>query len=82
MKKEPEAVAIYEAAFKDCADRVLVANSMGWLVTWYADHGNMLRAREVADHGYEVFSYVGIETRAKLDERTGDFAAGVPISGA
>ncbi|MBA3699840.1 MAG: hypothetical protein H0W78_13410 [Planctomycetes bacterium] len=75
MKHEQDAVAVYEAAYKDCADRVLIANSMGWLVTWHADHGNMPRAREIADHGYEVFSHAGIETRAKLDERIGDLAA-------
>ncbi len=75
MKQEQEAVAAYELAYKECADRVKVANAMGWLVTWYADHGNMTRARVIADHGYEVFSYSGIETKAKLDERIGDLAA-------
>lgn len=71
-KNEQEAVLAYEAAYKDSADRVLIANSMSWLVSWYADHGNMTRARIIADHGYEVFSSSGIETKAKLDERLGD----------
>jgi hypothetical protein len=70
--QDQDAAAAYEAAYTNGTNRVQIANSMGWLVTWYADHGNMARAREIANAGYKVFSYVGIDIKARLDERTGD----------
>jgi tetratricopeptide (TPR) repeat protein len=70
VKNFDEAVRNFESAYREATDRVDVANTMGWLVEWYADHNNMTRARVIADHGYEVFSYQGIEIKAKLDEQT------------
>jgi tetratricopeptide (TPR) repeat protein len=70
-KRYDEAVITYETGFREATDRVRIANSMDWLVTWYAEHDNMTRARVIADHGFEVFSYGGIDTKGKLDERTG-----------
>jgi tetratricopeptide (TPR) repeat protein len=70
VKQYEEAILNYEFAYREATDRVQVSNSMSWLVEWYADHNNMTRARVIADHGYEVFSYRGIEIKAKLDERT------------
>jgi hypothetical protein len=69
------AVAAYERFHSECRDRVSVSNGMRWLVMWYADNGQTERAQEIAAECYEVFSHVGIETKALLDEKLGNWDA-------
>ncbi len=73
--RETDAVAAYEKFHRECTDRVSVANDLGWLVEWYATHNRVEDAKKLAAECYEVFSYRGIETKAKLDERLGDLDA-------
>ena len=66
---EKEAVEAYENAMSHQADPVSIANDSEWIVNYYADHGNIDRAMEIAKFGAEVYSYAGLETMARFMER-------------
>ena len=66
---DKEAAEAYENAIRGEADAVWVSNSCEWIVNYYADHGNMDRAMEIAKFAAEVYSFLGLETMAKLLER-------------
>jgi len=66
---DKEAVEAYENAIKFQADAVWVSNNCEWLVDYYADHGNVARATEIAKFAAEVYSRTGLETMAFLMER-------------
>ncbi|MEO5715750.1 MAG: PDZ domain-containing protein [Luteolibacter sp.] len=68
-----EAVAPYEGAFRDDADRVRVANTTRWLIYHYKSTGQDAKAREVADHNAEVFSARGLDSALALAIEEKDF---------
>jgi len=71
---EEKAVRAYQNAFDHAPDRVRVSNNCEWLVNYYFDHGRKSEAFAVAKYAAEVYSAAGLETMAKLLERTGDLA--------
>lgn len=70
--QDEEASAAFEHAFREATDRVAVANAMGWWVGWLLDHHRDELARQVAEHGRDVFSHAGLQTWVSYCERTGE----------
>jgi hypothetical protein len=68
------AVAAYEKAIREATDRVMVANSTDWVVTYYLRTGNIRRAREIAEMSAEVGSFGGMLQMALFLEGTGRYA--------
>jgi hypothetical protein len=70
QQKQPEnALKAYENGVRLCRDSVVMANNCDWLVNYYYDHGHKEKAVELAKNAAEVYSYTGLLTSAKLDER-------------
>jgi tetratricopeptide (TPR) repeat protein len=67
-----KAVRAYQNAFDHAPDRVRVSNNCEWLVNYYFDHGRKDEAFAIAKYAAEVYSASGLETMARLLERTGD----------
>ena len=67
--RQDQAVEAYQKAVDLAPGRVGVSNSVDWLVNYYYDHNNTKKALEVADMAADVYSYRGLETKAKLMER-------------
>ncbi len=57
------------------ADSVWLANTCGWVVDYYFDHGNRDRALALAKFAAEVYSFSGLATMGRLQERLGDLKA-------
>jgi tetratricopeptide (TPR) repeat protein len=69
-QSQPEkALKAYENGVKLGRDSVMMANGCGWLVNYYYDHGQKDKALELAKNAAEVYSFSGLMTMAKLDER-------------
>jgi hypothetical protein len=67
---EPAAVAEYEKAFRDPAlDQVTMANTSGWLVSYYERSGQLLKSLDLAQRSAAVGSARGMLTLAYLLER-------------
>lgn len=73
--REVEAADAYEHAFREASDRVRVANSMRWWIEWLLKRGQIDRAREVAEHGRQVYSHRGLVTYSRFCESTDDLPA-------
>jgi tetratricopeptide (TPR) repeat protein len=61
---------------KACAadpDAVRVSNHAVWRVRYYLKKGNTDKAREIADQGGEVYSFVGLEAKALFLEATTNY---------
>jgi hypothetical protein len=71
---EEKAARAYQSAFDHAPDRVRVSNNCEWLINYYFDHGRKSESFAVAKYAAEVYSAAGLETMAKLLERTGDLA--------
>ena len=67
------AVAAYRKGVELCPDRISVSNQCGWLVQYLEDHSETTEALKIATMAAEVYSYGGLETLAKLQERLGQF---------
>jgi hypothetical protein len=74
-ENQPEqAVEAYQKGVEQSPDRVAMANECGWLVNYLDDHGQAEKALAIANEAAEVYSYDGLETMAKLQEKHGHFA--------
>jgi hypothetical protein len=71
---EDEAAAAYQKWAVGTRDRVGFSNGIGWLVSYYARHDEPKRALALADEAAEVYSSRGLATKARLLERSGDYA--------
>jgi tetratricopeptide (TPR) repeat protein len=67
--RKAEAVEAFQKAVDLAPNRVGVANGVDWLVNYYYDQGESKKALEVADMAADVYSYRGLETKAKLMEK-------------
>ena len=73
LNGRPEAAAkYYEKAWKNSEDAVDTANRSWWLTNYLYDHGRKADAIAFANFAEEVYSYRGIQTRARLFERMGN----------
>jgi tetratricopeptide (TPR) repeat protein len=70
---DDEAAAAYEKGVEKARDRVLVSNSVRWLVGHYFDRSRVGRARELAEMAAGVYSGGGLRTMAYLMERLGRY---------
>jgi hypothetical protein len=73
-RDEACAVAAFERAFSDAADRVRVSVECNWLMKYHLRHGRRARAQEIARAVDEVGSGVGMETMSSFLEETGRYA--------
>jgi hypothetical protein len=64
-----QAAEAYQKAVDLAPSRIGVANKIDWLVNYYYDHTNTVKAVEIADMAADVYSYRGLETKAKLMEK-------------
>ncbi|XHR27346.1 MAG: hypothetical protein ACFUZC_15530 [Chthoniobacteraceae bacterium] len=69
---DEKAAEAYQAGIDHDANAVWAANECGWLVNYYYDHDQKARALQVAKFAAEVYSYRGLQTFAKLQERMGN----------
>jgi tetratricopeptide (TPR) repeat protein len=70
--QRPEAAAkAYQKAVDHAPNRVLVSNSVGWLVDYYYEHGRRKEAFTVAEMAAEAYSGRGLYTMATLLEKDG-----------
>jgi tetratricopeptide (TPR) repeat protein len=77
---ETGAVTEYERAFRDPGiDVVTVANSAGWLVSYYERTGQMQRAYDLAERAAATGSSGGITTLARLYERRNRVEEAAPL---
>ncbi len=72
-ERDDEAAEVYERWVKSDRDRVSVANSSRWLITYYFSHGQVERAIDLADRAADAYSASGLLAKAELLERMGDF---------
>jgi hypothetical protein len=70
--EDEKAAEAYRRQWREGADRVLVANSMQWLVDYDNAHGKREEAFRIARDAADTFSARGLLTLAKLDEDTSD----------
>lgn len=71
-KNRPDlALKFFETGYEKAEDRVLVSNSMRWLVDYYFDNNRQEDALKIATEGAETYSSTGLETMADLMERLG-----------
>jgi hypothetical protein len=68
---ESKAVEAYLNGADRADDRVHASNLSGWLVNYLDDHGQTDRAMAIATEAANVYSYNGLETMAKLQEKHG-----------
>jgi hypothetical protein len=67
---ERAAAAEYEKVFRNPAlDQISMANSSGWLVSYYERTGQLIQAMDLAQRSAEVYSRRGLATLAHLLER-------------
>jgi tetratricopeptide (TPR) repeat protein len=72
LGRDDEAAKAYETAFSDpSVDPVAVANRSGWLVRYYASHGRVGPALQLAERSAGTGAFVGLATAAHLSERLG-----------
>jgi len=70
---EDKAALYIDKACDTDPDSVRVANHAVWRVRYYLKKGQTDKAREIADFGGEVYSYVGLEAKAIFFETTSNF---------
>jgi tetratricopeptide (TPR) repeat protein len=70
--RDSDAANAYQQWYDHETDRVWVSNEMGWLVSYYYDHGQKDKAMAIAKEGAEVYSYDGLLTMMKLLARMGE----------
>jgi hypothetical protein len=73
--REDEAVVQFRYFVEHARDRVGVSNGVRWLVIYDYDHGRVEQATKLADEVAEVYSGAGLQTKAALLERMGQFDA-------
>lgn len=73
MHREPEAEKAFLAGFQKVRDRVLVSNSMSWLVGRLQQGGRVDLAERIAHDCADTGSNMGMATLAALRERQGRF---------
>ncbi|CAN5649496.1 hypothetical protein BH09VER1_BH09VER1_16850 [soil metagenome] len=71
---ETKAVGAYQAMEDKANDRVMTSNKVGWLITYYFDHGEKDKALKIAAEAAEVYSFAGLQSYASLLEKMGDLA--------
>jgi tetratricopeptide (TPR) repeat protein len=68
-RDEAKAANYFETAIKRDSDAIRVADDAGWLVQYYYRHGHTDKAMKLADQAAEVYSSVGLRTKANLLEQ-------------
>jgi tetratricopeptide (TPR) repeat protein len=72
--KSDAAAAAYRRWVAGARDRVYVSNEVEWLVNYEYEHGRKQEAFRLARMAAEVYSSGGLQTLAKLLEKSGDAA--------
>jgi hypothetical protein len=72
-KQEDKAADYLEKACAADPDAVRVAGRARWRVGYYLRKGQTEKAREVADHGGEVYSMTGLEAKGEFLEATTNY---------
>jgi hypothetical protein len=79
LKRDIDAVATYEAAFASDSNAVRIANNSSWVILYYETHGRSDDATKMADRSAEVYSALGLEAKAGLLEKRGDYDGALAI---
>jgi hypothetical protein len=72
FSQEEKAADAFEKGYDQSSNRVRVSNNCEWLVNYLDDHGRKEKALAIAKDGAEVYSFGGLETMAKLQEKHGE----------
>jgi|HubBroStandDraft_4_1064222.scaffolds.fasta_scaffold06737_2 tetratricopeptide (TPR) repeat protein len=67
----PQAARAFQSAYDQATDRVYMANSSRWLVSYYLETGRNEEATKIATDAADAYSAGGLITMAFLLERTG-----------
>lgn len=70
---EDRAAQYYEKGCDTDPDSVRIANMSLWRVKYYLKKGQTEKAREIADFGGQVYSYVGLQAEAVFYESTSNY---------
>jgi tetratricopeptide (TPR) repeat protein len=74
QRNADKAAGYIERGNSQCPDSVLASYSASWLVKYYLQKGRTEAARREADFAGEVYSSVGLQSKAEFLEATGDYA--------
>jgi hypothetical protein len=67
---DDKAAEYYQKGRIEFPDSVYAASVSGWMTEYYQKHGKLDEATKLADEAAEVYSFSGLETKAKLLEAT------------